>query len=199
MMDKITSKIYHLDRAKLYETEKPFNWSAELACLPGLPGSNHVFTSQTVNINDVRGCTPPSLDTQGFEFVKSTTSLKPEDFDNDNLIQTTFYSEIEKVLFEQLPDVTAVAFLGHQVRTLNSQSTEAEHCLHLLLGPEAQYQISAGRGCSGSCCPAANNGTRRSHNARRQGSSTGLFQRQPGARKEAMADAQVRTNRLKGT
>ncbi|KID60292.1 methyltransferase, partial [Metarhizium brunneum ARSEF 3297] len=138
-MDKITSNIYHLDRAKLYETEKPFNWSAELACLPGLPGSNHVFTSQTVNINNVRGCTPPSLDTQGFEFVKSTTSLKPEDFDNDNLIQTTFYSEIEKVLFEQLPDVTAVAFLGHQVRKRSTKFPREEGALV----PAAQPQTMA--------------------------------------------------------
>lgn len=115
MNSDIVSKVYYLDRAERFQVEKPFNWSTELDVLNGLPKSNHLVTPHAVTIHDINDGTHTSLDTHGFAFVKSTTFLNREDFDNEALIEATYYSEIEDLLWRERPDISGIAFLGHQV------------------------------------------------------------------------------------
>jgi len=116
MIGDITSNIYYLDRDERFQTEKPFSWSAELAFLPGLPPSNHIFTRHLTKIRDVRGRDFTDVDTQGFTFIQLPTSLKPEEMDNEALVEAIYYPEIEDMLWSQFPDISRIAFLGHQSR-----------------------------------------------------------------------------------
>ncbi|KAI9656532.1 MAG: hypothetical protein M1821_004739 [Bathelium mastoideum] len=129
MAGDVASRIYYLDRAERFEREKPFNWSTELAALPNLPESNHVVSPQSVIVHDIRERSPASLDVEGFAFVKSPTSLKPDDFDDEATIETRYYSEIEELLWKEYPQFTGMAFLGYQVRKRSSKFPHEEGAL----------------------------------------------------------------------
>lgn len=114
MSGDITSNICYLDRDERFQTEKPFSWSTELAFIPGLPPSNHISTHHLAKIRDVRGCESINLDTQGFAFLHVPTCLKPEEVDDEALVESIYYAEIEEMLWSQFPDISRIAFLGHQ-------------------------------------------------------------------------------------
>lgn len=115
MPTDVIANINYLDRQKRYLSEKPFSWSSELACLPDLPSSNHVTVPHPVKIHDLRGSSPAHLDTHGFTVVQAKTSLRPEDMSNEALIEATYYSEIEDLLWREIPGLTGIAIFGHQV------------------------------------------------------------------------------------
>lgn len=115
MSGDITSNICYLDRDERFETEKPFSWSTELAFIPGLPPSNHISTQHLAKIRDVRGCDSTNLDTQGFAFLRVPTCLKPEEVGDEALVESIYYAEIEEMLWSRFPDISRIAFLGHQV------------------------------------------------------------------------------------
>lgn len=111
----IVSKICHLSRSERFSTEKPFNYSAELAILPGIPPSNHEVSFEPVTVHDVREYESPRLETHGFTFSKSQTGLSSEDFDDEALVERVLYPELEDLLWKERPDLSGIAFLGHQV------------------------------------------------------------------------------------
>ncbi|CAD6441552.1 8cb51d38-37e5-4b3e-8cad-3d6bbc0c8fb8 [Sclerotinia trifoliorum] len=109
--------------------EKPFNWSSELAGLPGLPDSNHLVTPQTVTIQDI------------------PTSLKPEHFNNEDIVEASYYSEIENLLWKERADLTAIAVLGHQLGQLSDRMfvndyLRASSIWRVLKGPSDDWTLA---------------------------------------------------------
>jgi hypothetical protein len=85
----------------------------------GQPKSNYQVENHSVVINDIRTADPSvtTLDTSGFAVHSNVSSkLNYDDWENDEVIKSTYYPEVEKLLLEKVPGAQKVVFFDHTVR-----------------------------------------------------------------------------------
>lgn len=104
-----------------------FNYYAPLADGPGDPSPNDLElvlgtkdqVTKRLPVHDVRGKENSfNFKENGFRYVNRQSALKVGDFLDDEVITTTYYCEIEDILRENLPSITAIYHLGHIIRSV---------------------------------------------------------------------------------
>jgi hypothetical protein len=86
---------------------------------PGEEGSrNYEEENQSIQVNDIRGHEKEfEVNTAGFQTLSDVHSdLKYEDFENDDLVASKYYAEVENTLLTNVPGAKRVYIFDHTVR-----------------------------------------------------------------------------------
>jgi len=82
----------------------------------GLRKRNWEFEIISKNIENVRGSEDNyTLDSTGFQFFKESTALSADDFDNEEIVQGTYYTE-QAELIKKLTGASKVVIFDHTIR-----------------------------------------------------------------------------------
>lgn len=107
------TELPHLARDSLYSTEKPFGADFRVDHLQDSQFANHIF----VTIHDIRKAPKPTVERNGFFFLKTATGLKTADATNEENSQTRQYlEEIQEILYESVPEYSKIEVMDFQVR-----------------------------------------------------------------------------------
>ncbi|GAW20624.1 hypothetical protein ANO14919_101320 [Xylariales sp. No.14919] len=98
------SSFFYLSRLPRYETEKPFYVNFPIPEKSGISHSNLSHDLyEDILIRDIRGNEDKfDIDTHGFQLVHHTTSTSNVDFENDSLIRSKYYPEMEQLVMRSL-------------------------------------------------------------------------------------------------
>ena len=120
---EVQTTLPYLARDKLYDNEKPFGADFPVDRFEGAQLANHKFESCPVVVHDIRGAKSATLEENGFQFVKASTSLSAVDADNTRTPAVDRYlKEIEVLLYENFPDYERIEVMDFQVCCLNRAS-----------------------------------------------------------------------------
>lgn len=112
----VQTQLPYLARDELYVREKPFGADFPVDHFPGSQFANHIFEVHDVTVHDVRGTEPPSLERNGFCFLKAKTSLTAAEASTSQTpAVTAFFEEIEQVLYERFPGYSRIEVMDFQV------------------------------------------------------------------------------------
>ncbi len=113
---EVQTSLPYLARDVLYDHEKPFGADFPVDRFDGAQLANHKFDSCQVVIHDVRGSKPPSLDENGFQFIKASTSLAAADATNTKTPAVDKYlKEVEALLYSKFPGYERIEVMDFQV------------------------------------------------------------------------------------
>ncbi|KAI4214461.1 MAG: hypothetical protein LQ351_002878 [Letrouitia transgressa] len=99
----VVTNIEYLDRLELYQTEKPYVTTFEIPESVG-KSTNHCYVSHEAEIQNAKQIKGDfSLDVHGFEFHDWPTKLQSADFENLDLITSSYYSEILQQMERAFP------------------------------------------------------------------------------------------------
>jgi hypothetical protein len=119
MPDSVQTNILYLDRSDLYNEEKPFQVLDDTSD-PKFGGNasqtNRVFVPQEVTILNAR-CSKDrfKMSENGFQFTDIDTKMTSSDFDNDSVVVSTYYPEVEQCIKDVFKEPVEIFVLGHQV------------------------------------------------------------------------------------
>jgi hypothetical protein len=118
----VSSKAFYLSRLKLYEKEKPYMFTFHVPETVGQQ-TNHLYESFDVDFHDARPIMDSfSLNIHGFQFCKWDTGLISSEFDDVTIVQTKYYEEIVRYMYELLPGAHKIHVLTHLVLSSMSMS-----------------------------------------------------------------------------
>jgi hypothetical protein len=86
---------------------------------PGEEGSrNYEEETQSIQVNDIRGHEKEfELNNSGFQTLSGVKSdVKYDDFDNDELVASKYYAEVENTLLTNVPGAKRIYIFDHTVR-----------------------------------------------------------------------------------
>lgn len=106
------STIQYLSRSDLYRREKPY--IANFAVPAGVRATNHEFESREVYVRNAR-FEETRLNTHGFTFRSWPTQMQPEDFEDDDIVISTYYRELDSWLRSSFPQYKDILFLDFKV------------------------------------------------------------------------------------
>ena len=110
------SHIPYLARDELYLKEKPYGADFPVYHIKDSNPSNHIFDDRTVTIRDIRNVTSPTLERNGFCFLKSDIKLSEDEAsENDTPTMKLFLHEIETLLQKEFPEYSRVEIMDFQV------------------------------------------------------------------------------------
>lgn len=100
----------------LTTSEKPYTVDFDISDIPSAKISNHTFDFHTIPIRDIRSAPSPfSLNTHGFTLLTHPSSLTAHNADNAAFIETTYFAELEALLYARFPEYARFEVLDHQV------------------------------------------------------------------------------------
>lgn len=101
------------------DNQPPYTW-IEKPADPTIPERNYIAVPKDIEINDARGKESSfTLDRDAFEIVQNLPESAEKDFRDDASIEKNYYPEVEKLLREQVPDVTSIRIFDHTIRRTN--------------------------------------------------------------------------------
>lgn len=107
---------WYLERLDIYKHEKPYMFTFDVSNLKG-QRTNHRYKKYPVSMADARQQeTEFQINTHGFEFRTEKTALRGQDFADDELIQSKYYIEIEKMMQRMYPEAVRIHIFAHLVR-----------------------------------------------------------------------------------
>ena len=116
----VQTRLPYLARDELYSHEKPFGADFPVDKFEGAQLANHVFDDRLVVVNDVRAILPPSIEQNGFCFIKADTSLKAADATNERTSAVQSYLlEIQRLLYDHFPEYSRIEVMDFQVKSPN--------------------------------------------------------------------------------
>ncbi|KAK3984185.1 hypothetical protein QBC44DRAFT_337448 [Cladorrhinum sp. PSN332] len=112
----VTAVINYFSRDPKFQREKPYVTSFPVDDIEGASVSNHENEPVPVNMSDIRGLPPPSLDREGFTILESPTSLTYDDFANRELVRSQYFAELREMLKKAFPHYRTLVFFDHEIR-----------------------------------------------------------------------------------
>lgn len=110
------TQLPYLARDSLYSTEKPFGADFRLDHLQDSQIANHIFERSTVTLHNVRKAPKPTIERNGFCFLKAATELEAHDATNEENAPTRKYLEqIRRILYESFPEHSRIEVMDFQV------------------------------------------------------------------------------------
>ncbi|KAH8178349.1 methyltransferase [Sarocladium implicatum] len=98
------------------DNSPPYTW-IEKPKDPSIPERNYNISPQQVTINDARGREAEfTLDRDAFQILQSQPPSAEKDFTDDASIEKNYYPEVEKLLRDNIPDVSGVRIFDHTIR-----------------------------------------------------------------------------------
>lgn len=107
------STIQYLARSDVYSREKPY--IANFAVPASARSTNHEFASTPVYVRNAR-LEETRLDTHGFTYRNWPTRMRIEDFEDDDLVVSTYYRELDGHIRSAFPQYRDILFLDFKVR-----------------------------------------------------------------------------------
>lgn len=106
---------WYLKRLELYAREKPYMFAFDVSSR-GANNTNHEYEVRLVSMADMRGRESQFvLDTHGFEIQHLPTALQSQDFDNGEIVRSTYYPEIESLIRTKFPSAYKIHIFSHLV------------------------------------------------------------------------------------
>ncbi|CCC14295.1 hypothetical protein SMACR_08858 [Sordaria macrospora] len=98
----VMSTMWYLERSPLYDTEKPY--SMRYNPDDGVPQSNFQKIRCPVKVKSMRepGAGPFRLDECGFQLIQLHSSLEPDDFWDQERVQSVYIQEVKEALKKEL-------------------------------------------------------------------------------------------------
>jgi len=132
---QFTATVWYLERLDLYKDEKPYMITFDPTGFGGQK-TNHKYSQHEVLMTDVRGREGDfTLAKQGFQFLKWSTALVFQDFDDENVIRERYYPEIVEQVQNVFPDAVEVSVLTHLLRKRQDFSKDLTPSEAQKLGP----------------------------------------------------------------
>lgn len=114
----VHANIPYLARDNLFSTEKPFGADFLVDHMKGSQIANHILEKSSVTIHDIRYARKPTLEANGFCFLKAITKLKAEDAtDEENIATKQYLQDVQRILYENFPEYCRVEVMDFQVRS----------------------------------------------------------------------------------
>ncbi|KAI1760073.1 hypothetical protein GGR53DRAFT_523378 [Hypoxylon sp. FL1150] len=114
--DAVETEIGYFSRNPRYNTEKPYITSFPVDDIPGAKVNNHEWVYHKTTVEDVRGKSMPSLDTQGFQYIDWKTNISRSDFELDETIGSRYYGELAEMIRQFFPRYKKLAFFDYAIR-----------------------------------------------------------------------------------
>ncbi|KAJ4402240.1 hypothetical protein N0V85_005350 [Neurospora sp. IMI 360204] len=98
----VMSSMWYLERSPLYDTEKPYSMRYDPD--DGVPQSNLQKVHRPIQVKSMRepGAGPFRLDECGFQLIQLHSSLKPDDFWDQERVQSVYIQEVKEALKKEL-------------------------------------------------------------------------------------------------
>lgn len=115
-MEEIQADIAYFTRDDKFRLEKPYIVSHVVDVTPGVQVTNHENTPVSATIYNLR-CLPdvPSIETEGFTYLSSPTSLEYGDFDNPDKVRSTYFTELRHMMQQTFPQYKTFVFFDYEV------------------------------------------------------------------------------------
>ncbi|KAK0738668.1 hypothetical protein B0T18DRAFT_334096 [Schizothecium vesticola] len=112
MSQVISSHIYYLAPLPRYRTEKPYYVNFPVTNVPGVSQHNVCHERYGgIRMHDIRGREDEfSLDTQGFQLTRHSTSMTNDEFEIDHVIREKYYPEVISLLTRVLGAAQVLPF-----------------------------------------------------------------------------------------
>lgn len=125
--------------------DPPKDGSIPHAVVPpsGLPQENYSAVQHQVQLTDVRGHENEyNLDKDAFQVIQSVPSaMTYESWDSDSTVKSTYYPEVEDLLFKNVPGAQKVLIFDHTIRKYNPESNRQPAVFaHIDQSPHAAEQ-----------------------------------------------------------
>jgi hypothetical protein len=116
MATDVLTELVFLRKESKHDTEKPYKLQYDPG--EGLPRSNCINeAAKDITIQDIRGREHQfSLEKEGFVYRHMQSSLKPEEFYDENRVKKVYYKELQDLLMKTL-GAKRVEILEHGVST----------------------------------------------------------------------------------
>jgi hypothetical protein len=114
MATQVLTELVFLRKELKHETEKPYKLQYDPG--EGIPRSNCINEATNgITIHDIRGREDQfRLEREGFAFCELKSSLKPDDFYDEEKVKTIYYKELQDLLMGLL-EAKRVEILEHGV------------------------------------------------------------------------------------
>ncbi|CAH0055132.1 unnamed protein product [Clonostachys solani] len=117
------AQAWYLKRLELYSREKPYMFAFDVSSR-GVNNTNHEYEERLVSMADMRGRESQFLlDIHGFEIQHLPTALQNQDFDNGEIVRSTYYPEIESLMRTKFPSAYKIHIFSHLGGKLARQVT----------------------------------------------------------------------------
>jgi hypothetical protein len=111
----VLADIEYLSRLDLYRTEKPYMTTFKIPDSVGR-STNHKYTTHKAWIQDAKSNREAfSLDIHGFEFRDWATKFQNADFEDEDTITSSYYSELLDQMERAFPHAQKIFILSHLV------------------------------------------------------------------------------------